>query len=88
MLGVGVLFLNSFEHEKKIEFFNFWLRAHLAYKMNHIKIYKEWSNLNTVKISFCKVDVALIKFVIKDVKITKKWLPYQYLASYNTRKED
>ena len=37
-----------------------------------IKIYKEWSNLNTVKISFCKVAVPLIKFAIKDEKMTKK----------------
>ena len=41
-------------------------------KLNHIKIYKKWSNLNTVKISFYMVAVPLIKFVIKDVKMTKK----------------
>ena len=43
MLEVGGLFLNIFEREKKkkIEVFNFWLRAHLAYKMNPIKIYKD-----------------------------------------------
>ena len=59
--------------------------------MNPIKIYKEWSNLNTVKISFCKVAVRLIKFAIKDVKMTKNvknWLPYLYLAPYNAREED
>ena len=28
-------------------------------------------NLYTAKISFCKVAVALIKFAIKDVKMTK-----------------
>ena len=39
--------------------------------MNLIKINKEWSTLNTVKISFCKVAVPLIKFAIKDVKMTK-----------------
>ena len=72
MIENGGLFLIIFFNVKKIEFFNFWLRAHLAYKMNPIKIYKEWSNLNTVKISFCKVAVPLIKFVIKDVKMTKK----------------
>ena len=81
-----------FLNMKKMEFFNFWLRAHLAYKMNHIKIYKKWSNLNTVKISFHKVAMPLIKFAIKDVKMTKKnvknWLPYPYLAPYNRREED
>ena len=41
MLEVGGLFLNM----KKKTFFNFRLRAQLAYKMNHIKIYKEWPNL-------------------------------------------
>ena len=61
--------------------------------MNPIKIIKEWSNLNTVKISFCKVAVLLIKFAIKDVKLTKKknvkkWLPYPHLAPYNTKEED
>ena len=32
--------------------------------------------------SFCKVAVAIVKFVIKDVKITKKckkWIPYPNL---------
>ena len=74
MLEVGGLFLTIFEHEKKkkMEFFSFWLRARLAYKMNPINIYKEWSNLNTVKISFCKVAMGLTKFAIKDVQMTKK----------------
>ena len=58
--------------KKKMICFYFWLRAHLAYKMNPTKINKEWSKLNTVKISFCKVAVPLIKFAIKDIKITKK----------------
>ena len=40
--------------------------------MNPIKIYKEWSNLNTDKISFCKVALPLIKFAIQDAKMTKK----------------
>ena len=40
--------------------------------MNPINIYREWLNLNTVQISFCKVAVPLIKFAIKDVKMTKK----------------
>ena len=35
-----------------------------------IKIYKEWSILNTVKISFCKLAVPLIKFATKDEKMT------------------
>ena len=45
------------------------------------------------KISFYKVAVPLVRFSIKDVKMTKKrkkkekWLPYPYLASYNTREE-
>ena len=91
MLEVGGLFLDIFECEKKNRIFNFWIRAHLAYKVNPIKIYKEWSNLNTIKILFCKVAVPLIKFAIKDVKMTKtcqKWLPNPYLAPYNTGEED
>ena len=40
--------------------------------MNPIKIYKEWSSLITVKISFCKVTVSFVKFAIKDTKMTKK----------------
>ena len=92
MLEVGRLFLNNFFEREKIEIFNFWLRAHLAYKMNPIKIYKGWSNLNTVKISICKVAVPLIRFAIKDIKMIKnfknKRLPYPYLAPYTTREED
>ena len=72
MLEVGGLFHNSFESAKSRFFFYFWLRAQFAYKMNPIKIYKEWSNLNTVKILFCKVAVPLIKFAIKDEKMTTK----------------
>ena len=40
--------------------------------MNPIKIYKEWYNLNTLKVSFCNAAVPLIKFVIKAVKIKTK----------------
>ena len=55
-----------------------------------IKFYREWPNLNTVKISFCKVAVPLVKFAIKDLKTTEKrqnkaTLPY--LAPYNTKEE-
>ena len=46
--------------------------AQLAYKINPIEFYKEWWNRNTVKISFCKVAVPLVRFSIKDVKMTKK----------------
>ena len=48
MIEVGGLFLNILNVKKKIDFFNFWLRAHYAYKMKPIKINKEWSNLDTV----------------------------------------
>ena len=40
--------------------------------MNRIKVDKEWSNLNTVKISFRKVALPFIKFAIKDVTMTPK----------------
>ena len=40
--------------------------------MNPIKINREWSNLNTVKISFFKVAVPHIKFATEDMKMTKK----------------
>ena len=46
--------------------------AQLAYKIYPIKFYREWSNLNTVKISFCKVAVPLVVFAIKDLKMTEK----------------
>ena len=36
-----------------------------------------------LKISFCKVA-----FAIKDVKMTKTWLPYPHLAPYNIQEED
>ena len=39
----------------------------------------------------CKVAVSLIKFAIKDIKMTKKnikiWLPYSYVAPYNIIEE-
>ena len=85
MLEVGGYFSTVLNVKKKNWVFQIF---YLAYKMNHIKIYKDWSNLNTIKISFCKVAVPLIKFAIKDIKMTKKWLSYLYLASYNTREED
>ena len=55
------------------------LGAQLAYKICPIKFYREWPNLNTVKISFCKVAVPLVKFASKDLKMTeniKTRLPY------------
>ena len=67
MVEGGGLFLNFFEFEKSIFFFNFWPMEHLV-----IKICMVWSNLNTVKILFCKVAVSLIKIAIKDIKMTKK----------------
>ena len=48
------------------------LGAQLAYKIYPIKFYREWPNLNTVKILFCKVAVPLVKFAIKDLKMTEK----------------
>ena len=53
-------------------FFNISLGAQLAYKIYPIKFYREWPNLNPVKISFCKVAVPLVKFTIKDLKMTEK----------------
>ena len=84
MLEIGGLFLNIFECGKKIEFFNFWLRAHLAYKMNPIKNYKEWSNPNTVKMSLCKMAVPLISFAIKDIKMTQKHKKMATLPIFST----
>ena len=37
-----------------------------------MKFYREWPNLNAVKISFCKVAMPLVKFAIKDLKMTEK----------------
>ena len=53
-------------------FLNISLGAQLAYKIYPIKFYREWPNLNTVKISFCKVAVLLVKFALKDLKMTEK----------------
>ena len=82
-LEVGMLFLNIFEREKN-QIFQFLLRAHLAYKRNPIKIYKEWSNLNTVKVSFCKVAVPFFKFAIKDIKMTKNHKKMATLPLFST----
>ena len=79
---------STFFNVKKIKCFDFWIGAQLAYKIKTIKFDKERWNLNTVKISFCKVAVPRIKFVFKDVEMFQKWLPYPYLAPYNTREED
>ena len=68
---------------KKIIFLNFWLWAHLAYKLKPIKIIKEQSNLNIVKISFRKVAVPLIKFTIKDVKISQKFKKMATLLAFS-----
>ena len=70
MLAIGELIL-AFLNEKKIEIFKFIIGSQLACKINSIKFYKEWWNRNTVKISFCKVAVPLVKLSIKDVKKTK-----------------
>ena len=53
-------------------FFNISLRAQLAYKIYPIKFYRERPNLNTVKISFCKVALPFVKFAIKDFKNERK----------------
>ena len=53
-------------------FFNISPKAQLAYKIYHIKFYREWPNLNAVKISFCKVAVPHVQFAIKDLKMTEK----------------
>ena len=67
----GELISQDFRKPKKI-FFNISPRAQLAYKIYPIKFYREWPNLNTVKISFCKVAMPLFKFAIKDLKTTEK----------------
>ena len=71
-------------------FCNISLWAQLAYKIYPIKFYREWPNLNTVKISFCMVAVPPVKFAIKDFKTTEKHqtrLPYPYIAPCNIREE-
>ena len=92
MLAVGGLIYQQFWTRKKknriIQIFN---RGTDCLQNQSHKFYKEWWNRNTVKILFC--IVKFVKFSIKDVKMTKKkkkkkWLPYQYLAPYNTREED
>ena len=66
--------------KKNMIFFIFWQWTHLAYKINPIKFHKERSNVNTVNISFCKMAVTSVKFVIKYVKWQKRhnWLPYPH----------
>ena len=64
---------STFSNAKKIAFsLNISPRAQLAYKIYPIKFYRELINLNTVKFSFCKVAVPLVKFAIKDLKTTEK----------------
>ena len=66
--------LNIFESQKSFffYFFFFFNISQLPYKIYPIKFYREWPNLNTVKISFCKVAVPLVKFAIKNLNMTKK----------------
>ena len=63
-------FLN--EKKKKHEFFQILIGAQLAYQINPMEFYKEWWNRNTVKLSFCKAAVPLVRFSIKDVQMTRK----------------
>ena len=63
---------SSFSNAKKYFFFNISPRAQLAYKSYPIKFYREWPNLNTVNISYCKVAVSLVKFAIKGLEATEK----------------
>ena len=82
---------STFLNTKKMAFFNISLGAQLAYKIYPIKFYTEWLNLNTVKISFCKVAVPLVKFVIKCLKMTEKHQNKATLpifSTYNTREGD
>ena len=67
-------------------FFNISLGAHFAYKIFPIKfyIYREWPNLNTVRILFCKVAVPLVKFAIKDLKMTVKHQNKATLSIFST----
>ena len=68
----GGLISQHFLMQQKWIFFNISLGAQLAYKIYPIKFYREWPNHNTVKILFCKVTVPLVKFAIKDLKMTQK----------------
>ena len=91
-LSMTVLWVNfsTFSNAKKSPFYNISPRAQLTYKIYPIKSYREWTNLNTVKILFCKVAVPLSNLRSKDLKTTKNVktrLPYPYLAPYNTREE-
>ena len=66
--------------------------AQLAYKIYPIKFYREWLNLNTVKILFFKATVPLVKFAINDLKMTEKHqnnatLPIFSTRPYNTSEE-
>ena len=66
-------FSNAKKKKKELFFsLNISPRAQLAYKIYPIKFYRELINLNTVKFSFCKVAVPLVKFAIKDLKTTEK----------------
>ena len=65
-------FLNIFERQKIAFCFSISPRAQLVYKIYPITFYREWPNLNTVKISFGKMAVPLVKFMIKHLKTTEK----------------
>ena len=65
-------------------FFNISLGAQLDYKIYPIKFYREWQNLNPVKISFYKVAVPLVQFAIKGLKMTEKHQNKATLPMYST----
>ena len=70
--------------KKKNQIFQFLTKGAPCLQNESHKIYKEWPNLNTVKISFCKVTVPLIKFAIKDVKIIEKRQKMATLPIFST----
>ena len=76
---------STFSNAKKwLLFSNISLGAQLAYKIYPIKFYREWPNLSTVKISFCKVAVPLVKFAIKGLKMTEKYQNKATLPIFST----
>ena len=68
----GGLISQHFRTPKNSFFFQYFTKGTACLQNLFYKIYREWPNLNTVKILFCKVAVPLVKFAIKDLKTTEK----------------
>ena len=90
--SITVLRVNfsTFSNAKKLLFFSIFHQGHSLLTKSILQNFIGNDQSSTLKISFCKLAVPLVKFAIKDLKTTeniKARLLYQYLAPYYTRGE-